>query len=271
MAITEPDRRDFVENVARLSLWHLASQNPPPRRWYSLLTSESPLYRLCRFWDGHSPPPVDTPADAPPEWRETVVGLSERFQTCAARNDVLSCEEEGLDLLWPILEPRIPEDVKRWPWLPSCLGSEQPEAGIFGFFLYEFDTRDSDFVVLHMGNSMAPDSPFSDPAARARELLALLDDALHRNPSASRIASTSWLNLFPPFQQFFPPEWVASAVASPPGYTYDWWGQFVTRKGGFHRSNGDHLRTTGRFPYPSVTCSADIASIRSHLSARFSL
>ena len=271
MAITEQDRLDFVGGVARLSLWHLASQDPTPERWYPLLTGKSPLFRLSVFWDGHGSPPVDTPDSAPPGWAAVASDVATLHQSYKPDSDTLTFEEAGLLLVWPLLEPRISEDVERWPWLPSCLGSEPPEAGIFGFFLYEFDPGDPNHVILHMGNSLAPESPFAEPPARALELLALLDDTLARNPSSERISSTSWLNCFEPFQRFFPPEWVHSAVASPPGYTYDWWGQFVSRRGAFHRANGDHLRRTGQFPYPSVTCSAPIASVRDHLITSFDL
>ena len=271
MAITEQDRRNFVEGVTRLSLWHLARRSPSPDQCHGFLTGQTPLYRLTEFWDRHAPPPVSSPADAPSGWSTLVSDIASLCGSYDPDSDTLSFEEAGLLLVWPHLESRIKKDVKTWPWLPSCLGSEPPETGIFGFFLYDFAPRDPSLVVLHMGNSMAPDAPFAEPDARAREFISLLDDATSRNPSATRIASTSWLNGFPPFQRYFPPEWVDSAVASPPGYTYDWWGQFVTRRGGFHRANGDHLRATGRFPYPSITCTAEITSVRSHLVTSFDL
>jgi hypothetical protein len=271
MAITKKDREDFVGGVARLSLWYLASQEPTPEKWVALLTGQSPLFRLSVFWDGHSAPPVGNSGTAPAEWLALVSDVAALHRSYNPDTDTLTFEEAGLLLIWPHLEPRISGDIAKWPWLPSCLGSQPPEAGIFGFFLYEFDPDDPNHVILHMGNSLSPESPFREPSTRARELISLLDDALSRNPSATRISSTSWLSCFEPFQRFFPPQWVHSAVASPPGYTYDWWGQFVTRRGAFHRANGDHLRSTGQFPYPSVTCTAPIESVRSHLTSCFGL
>lgn len=271
MAITESDRRSFVEGVTKLSLWYQHSQAPSPDRWYALLTGETPIYRLTAHWDGRSAPPVDTPDGAPTEWSSLVSAIADINRSHKPETDTFAFEEAGLLLLWPHLEPRIERDVRAWPWIPSCLGSEVPETGVFGFFLYEFDPADPNLVILHMGNAFAPESPFADPNAMARDLLSLLDDAVSRTPSASRLASATWLNGFPPFQTLFPPEWVQSAVARRPAYTYDWWGQFVDRRGAFHRANGDRFRQTGRYPYPSVTCSADIASVRAHLISAFGL
>jgi hypothetical protein len=271
MAITHSDRRSFVEGVTKLSLWYLYSRRPAPEGCYTLLTGQTPIFRLTAYWDGHSAPPVGSADGSPPEWSAIVSDIADLHRSYRPGTDTLTFEEAGLLLLWPHLAPRIERDVRAWPWIPSCLGAEIPETGVFGFFLYEFDTADPDLVILHMGNAFAPESPFADPPARARELLSLLDDAASRNPTASRLASTTWLNGFVPFQQFFPPEWVNSAVASAPSYTYDWWGQFVDRRGAFHRANGGSFRQTGRFPYPSVTCAADIASVRKHLTSRFGL
>lgn len=66
MAITEQDRACFVEGVARLSLSYLSSQNPTADRWYTLLTGQSPLYRLTEYWDGHTSLPVSSPEDSGP-------------------------------------------------------------------------------------------------------------------------------------------------------------------------------------------------------------
>ena len=273
MPIAAADRQDFVRKVAGLSLWLTATDLARRSSFYDAVTGMSPLYRLTTFWDRSTPPPTRDSDRRDDRWKSLVSQLDGVYTRHLDAKEMGRFEQESLDILWPFLEARIEQDVADWPWLPSCLGSEEPEAGIFGFFLYEFGRTETDepTIVLHMGNSFSPHSPFADPHSRARELSQLLDDAEVRVPSVQHIVSTSWLNCFEPFQAFFPSEWVHSTVAQPLGYTYDWWGQFVTRRGGFHRPNGDHLRSTGRFLYPSVTCGCAIPLLRRHIADHFDL
>ena len=58
--------------------------------------------------------------------------------------------------------------------------------------------------------------------------------------------------------------------ASPPagiGYSYDVWGQMVSRDASFHRKNGESLRRTGRLPYPSLKCHCRTDALRDFLFA----
>ena len=182
-----------------------------------------------------------------------------------------SWEKAGLEALWPVLEPRIRRDVEAWPWIPSCLGTQRPEAGVFGFFLYEWrDTGDGqESLLLHMGNSLAPRSPFEDLGTRANELLRVLDSAEKARPDAKRLVSETWLNSFGAFLRLFPPDWSRNPAAGELGHAFDWWGQFVTRRGSYHKPNGDFLRTTGCFRYPSVSLGCDVQALRRHLEHSF--
>ncbi len=200
-------------------------------------------------------------------WRKS----EQIFRRYSSNEDTGILEKEGLELLWPVLEPRIEQDVKAWPWIPSCLGDSPFETGMFGFFLYEFFYTETgeQRIFLHMGNSFAPDSPFDDLNARVCELKRLLEDASTREPEVQYVTTDSWLNSFSLFLKFFPLEWKKSFKLTPLGYAYNWWGQFVNRRGSYHQCNGEYLRGTGQFPYPSVICTCTIESLRQHLNEKF--
>ena len=252
MPITPEARRDFVENVTGLSLELAGRRGDKLGAFGSILTAQTPVFRLTSLWDG-----VHHPAHGwdDPEWRELLERLS-------------MSGERGLDVLLPLVLARIEQDVARWPWIPSGLGVEDLSDRLFGMFLYEVGPGGKeDTLDLHMGNSLSPASPFRDAAARRLDLLALLDDAQQRYPLLEQIESTSWMNTFQPFLQLFPASWQQSASRPIPlQYTYGWWGQLVSRTGAFHRENGEHLHRTGRFRYPCVACTCTIDALRRHLA-----
>jgi hypothetical protein len=43
----------------------------------------------------------------------------------------------------------------------------------------------------------------------------------------------------------------------------------IDRAGDFHQRNGQHLRDTGQFRYPCITCVSSIDSTLSHLRKQF--
>ena len=273
MGIALEDRRDLVENLARLSLWFAGQRALAGDSLRDVIGRKTPLYRLTVFWDGATA--LISPEDG---WRDhrwdTLLGKMERIhERYGGQERAEQWEQAGLDVLWPLIEPRIEKDVRAWPWIPSCLGATRPETGAFGFFLYEWQGvgEDSESLLLHMGNSLAPQSPFEDLEARARELLLVLASARKVKPHVDRIVSNSWLNSFGAFLRLFPTEWQRAVAPGPLSHTYDWWGQFVTRRGSYHTRNAEHLRRTHHFPYPSVICRCDIDTLRRHLEDEFDL
>lgn len=273
MGILVEDRRNLVENLTRLSLWFAGQRALAGDPLRDVMGSKTPLYRLTVLWDGTTNRTSPEGGWQDPGW-DTLVGRLERIRLRhGGRGNAEQWEQEGLDVLWPYLEPRIERDVRAWPWIPSCLGATRPEAGVFGFFLYEWQEVDEDGgpLLLHMGNSLAPRSPFDDMAERARDLLLLLGSARKARPNVGRLVSNSWLNSFGPFMRLFPPEWSSEATPGPLGYTYDWWGQFVTRRGSYHSRNGQRFRLTHSFPYPSVACGCDIGTLSDYLKNEYGL
>ncbi|MBN1672326.1 MAG: hypothetical protein JXR37_14900 [Kiritimatiellae bacterium] len=263
MPILAQDRREYVREVTELSLW-LAQRNAAPGiPFETTFTNISPVYRLTVLWDG-----AHHPAEGHDDRRWTrILRELNTAREGVDLNDSAAFEEEGLHILWPYLEPRIEKDVAAWPWIPSTYGTKPTGTGEYGFFLYEIKQGQSGepVVDLHMGNALAPDSPFRDLDARVGELVRLLDDAQRRAPSAVRLESTTWLNGHGTFLGLFPAEWARSPQPEPLGYAYNWWGQFVNRRGGFHQRNGARLRESGRFPYPCTRCECRIESLRRYL------
>lgn len=263
MSITLEARKDFVENICRLSLRLAARERTEGADFAVTLTGRTPLYRLTTLWDGRR-----HPARPPGGWRD------EQWDAIAAGLASTPGHEElvttGLDFLWPLLEPRLARDVAEWPYLPSGVGCDR-DIRIHGFFLFERAQVESDTteMELHMGNTFAPKSPFDEPEARLRDLHSLLEDARERNPRLETIVCGSWLNSFRPFQRFFPPEWMEGPSSPAPlDYSYGVWGQMVSRDGSFHRRNGERFDSTGRLPYPSLTCRCRIDALRDFLAAR---
>ena len=150
--------------------------------------------------------------------------------------------------------------VANWPRI------EKRPYGFFAYNLADWGGPAARAVEIHIANPFAPASAFADPQQRRRELRHLLSDAKNAHPDATHLATGTWLNAFPPFLAFFPPEWAASAH---PVTTASWggghWGQFYTRRGGFHRQNGEHLRRTGELRYPPLHCHCRLDTVIAHL------
>jgi hypothetical protein len=89
-----------------------------------------------------------------------------------------------------------------------------------------------------------------------------LADALTRRTPVCR------LNDHPHFLAFFPSSWENGAEVSPVGYSYNWWGQFVNRTGGFHARSGRRFRETRTWPYRSLRRSCPIGELREEIDRR---
>lgn len=257
--ITREARRDFVEGVVPLSLWLARRLWREGMDLGEALTARTNIYRLTSLWDGRNHPARPAEGWRDPRWEELLGQLRLLFERHAGSEDTTVLEQQGLQLLWPVLEARLTTD---------SAGGPTARARPFGFFTYDYSPAERS-VTLHLANPCPPRSPFAEPAARVAELGCLLDEAMARDPSPLRVLCSSWLNAFPPFQAFFPPVWASSASPPTPlGYHYGWWGQFINRTGGFHRPNGAHLRETGQFRYPCVRCTCSVDELREHLVAR---
>ena len=271
MPITLDIRRELIANYVPLSLhvvWRLVRNGLP---FDEALNGKTDLYRCTALYDGKILP------DHPPAgwrcqpWERAADALEAILARHEADADSSALEREGYEVLRPLLEPAFERDVAGWPRIEN-----RP----YGFFTYQVTDQwlgGQTVITLHLANPFAPASPLADLPGRARELRRLVDDVTGAwarddptRPALERIGTGSWLNALPPFARLFPPEWAAGARPFPrlvPGK--GWWGQFIDRRGGYHRRNGDHLRRTGRFPYPVLNCTCSVDALRQHLAERF--
>ena len=265
MPITLDARRSFVRQATCLSLWLARRLAASGKQFRHTLTTCTNLYRFTLLWDGQH-----HPADPPPGWRdpqwEDLLDKLDAIDAAFPPGDAPpEMEAQSLELLWPSMEPRLERDVAAWP-----VPADKP----FGFFNYrpDDDGWTHGKITLHLNNPFAPASPFDDLRQRARELNMLLHHGRQQRPDLHTVSLSSWLAGFGPLQSLFPQEFAQSA--SPPwalAYHLGWWGQFIDRAGGFHERNGLHLRTTGQFRYPCITCACPIDAALAHLRQRFGI
>ena len=100
----------------------------------------------------------------------------------------------------------------------------------FGCFEYHYvaETRTAG---LHFGNldtSGLGALSRERRLVRMRELRALFTDLRRQHPEAETIQGGSWLYNLPAYRALFPPEYVATATPTRPGFTFlDVWGKFL--------------------------------------------
>ena len=270
MGITIEHRTDYVRNITKLSLWYGFKNCRDSTSFIDFVTCKTPVFRLTGLWDGKNFPLSVAAADRIEYWYALLGRIYTVFTQEKNLADSTGSERQGLDILWPVMEPGIKRDVEKWPWIPSCYGVSEFETGSFGFFLYEFadSFADEKRIELHMGNIFAPDAPMIHLDDRANELADLIRDARERAPDVKYIFSESWFNSHPKFMTLFPDEWQTNPLQSSLAYSYNWWGQFVSREGKYHVGNGERFRETGEFPYLSMTCQCSLDSLLDHLQKK---
>ncbi|MCD6360942.1 MAG: hypothetical protein J7M38_08745 [Armatimonadetes bacterium] len=194
-------------------------------------------------------------------WEAVLPELVALYERRAEDADTTELEREGLELLWPHMEPVI-----AWTIAADARFLEKA----IGCFQHEFrpcyaDPDAGDHLTLHIRNAFAPDSPFHHLPEMADSLLEVTARAARERPDVEWIQCGSWLNSVPPFASLFPPSWSESAQPGAPGSHMGWWGQFQNRRGGFHERNAARFRATGQFPYQHLLCRCPVAELNEHL------
>jgi len=266
MPITLDDRRDFVEGLVPLSLhvaWRLMGQG---MSFEEAVNIRVDIYRLTSLFDGKVFP-YNAPSGWHDErWEEMLDRLRLIYALHAGEATSEAIERDGYEVFRPVLEPAFARGVAGWPRL------EDRPYGFFSFNLADLKKPAARAIEIHLGNPFAPASPFAEPQERKRELLRLITNVCRENPDVAYIATGTWLNSFPPFLAFFPPEWTASASPSVGGF---WggglWGQFYDRRGRFHRKNAEYYRQTGSFRYTPMNCRCRIETLQAYLDGTMNI
>jgi hypothetical protein len=262
MPITIENRRDLVEGLIPLFLhvvWRLMRQDVP---FEEALNTRTDIYRFTSLFDGTVIPYHALPGWRDVQWDGMLSRLRLIYDRHAADTTSEAFERKGYEVFRPVLEPAFARGIAQWPRI------EDRPYGFFTYNLADLPQPAVRAIELHLANPFAPASPFADSAERMRELQRLVTDVRRDYPDVTHVATGTWLNSFPPFLAFFPPEWAASATPSTAAFPgAGLWGQFSDRRGGFHRKNAEHLRSTGEFLYPPINCQCRIDVVMAYLGA----
>ena len=218
----------------------------------------TPLYRLTSLWKGtnetHSPNQADADAQ---RWFSLLEPLEDILHCCPTSQHAIEASPLVLTLFQPVITPKIDRDVSEWP------DHRVRPFGCFTYYLRDDDRR----IELHFANPFSPQSPFADVDARRSELASLINHAMKQAADVEYVSCESWLNEHAEFQRLFPPSWNASGSKPRPlTDTSAWWGQFIDRRGAFHRPNGEYAMRTGQFPYQCISCRIPVARLIDHLT-----
>ena len=246
---------DYAEGTLRLMVGYAralaasADAAEPPGQ---ILDRRVDILRHTTLFDGRHPASVlDPPNTAWEALKERLIAVLER-----AADDAVE------DACWRILEPLVTPILAE-----RQAHSRQFSQGPYNCWRYEFVAANAggdenvDRIAIHFSNAYCPHSPFDADhrGPLAADLGRMLADARRAHPTARRVVCGSWLNSLPPFAALFPPEWKASFASRDfSGGTAGFWGQYMDRRGAFHRRNGEQLRATGRHPYVAGVCGCDL-------------
>ena len=124
-------------------------------------------------------------------------------------------------------------------------------------------------VSFHIGNAVAPQSIFADPAYLPHCLLDLMNQT-ETKYGANVLKTGTWLNSLPKWLELFPAEWHASLspVNTDVGWHYGFWGQFYSAKGTLNVKYARHLRDTGTFLFYPRDGRCSFTALRHHLKQK---
>jgi hypothetical protein len=252
----DPIRVHYIQEFTRLSLWYANKRlQENLGDLEDTVNLRVNLYRNTSLYDGNHRPATGY---EDPVWNEIVAKLGEIFNQHG--NDSEAVETKGLAFLWPLMEARIREK-----------GNEQPKLGDRSYECWNHDYKREGTVSIHIANVYQPGSPLSDMLVQfAASLIRLLRDSQVRRPDVNVVRCGSWMNSAPRFQMLFPNTWKQSAEKRKEiRYTMGTWGQFMDRRGDFHKKNGAILRQTGEMPFASSLCWCTTEEALDHLQETF--
>lgn len=259
MAMENPktleEHRTYLYEIVRLKLFFM-------HRWLTAHPEEEPVAVLRNRID------IYRKTDANPEpltpktllWEAAAwQALEQPLLACYARHvtDAERFENEGFTILQHSLDARCERDYLD----PSVLQRYQ-----CGSLRYDVYTEPTASVGFHIANAVQPRSIFDNPHYLPACFLALMEqvEALY---GAVEIKTGTWLNGKSKWLALFPEEWQTNL--QPPthnvGWSYGFWGQFITARGTFNHPFGEHMRRTGEFVYYPRTSHCTIRAMRTHM------
>jgi len=260
--LTFEEHFDTLCETVKLQLWFVGHWlgDHPDETVAGAVRNRTDIYRKTDLYDGR---PMDEIAyDAPP-WADLERRLANLHERCIDDANGTRFEAEGLGLLHDRIEARARRDQRESfrsvPRSSQCgsLRYDPPKP--------ECPTR----VPFHIGNAVRPQSIFDDPAYLPGCLRCLMEKA-QAEFGADSLATTTWLNSYPPWLAFFPREW--HNHLGPEMTDIRWgmgfWGQFINGRGAFNHKHAAMFRATGRLPYWPRGSWCTFSALRKHLADR---
>jgi hypothetical protein len=227
-------------------VWELARRSEDPVSVHESLDRYVDLYRKTRYYDGGLCPTDE--GFVCQDWELVKYEIDSILQKHECDTSSRRFERDCLALLWPLMEPRLERDAQ-----PLRKGPERTHG------CWTHTIREQTQLSLHIANVYRPESPFDRMDEFAGDLLSLIQEARASNPELDALFCATWMNHLPKFQALFPEDWIAS-FHDPCEYgnSNGTWGQYIDRRGGFHRKNAKRFRATGRHPLLLGGCKCDL-------------
>jgi len=257
---TLDEHRTYLYEIVHLKLWFLWHwlREHPDEPFEKVLRERVDIYRkLDLNPEGINPRTChwDDPHWLELEARARQVYLAHREDDSAA-----TFEEEAFAVFRPQIDARAPRDF-----------TDRSALEDYTYGSIRFDLRGEahpGFIDIHIANTVAPRSIFTDPAY----LPDCLREVMRRAEASGGVEAMetfTWLNSVPGWLALFPAEW--QEHLSPPDleiiWHYGYWGQFITSRGAFHIRRAQQFRDTGVLPYPPRASWCSFASLQAHLDS----
>jgi len=258
--MTFEEHLDTLCETVTLQLWFVRRwlRDHPDETIYHAVRRRTDIYRKTDLYDGRPMSEIDY--DAPP-WPELERRLADLHERTRDDEDSTRFESEGLAILRGRIEAKARNDQRER--FRSVPGSSQCGSLRYDPPKPECPTR----VPFHIGNAVRPKSIFDDPAYLPECLRCVMDKA-EAEFGADSLATSTWLNSYPPWLALFPPEWHENM--GPEMTDIRWgmgfWGQFINARGAFNHKHAAMFRATGRMPYWPRTSWCTFAALRKHLA-----
>ncbi len=248
---------DHTCNLVPLMIWHvreLSRLEENPVSVWDGLDQYADIYRKTVLWDGDGRHHPKRDGFSDERWDRIKQELIALYDEHEGERDSALLEKECYETLRPYLEPRFEQNSR-----PLRKGPGRPY-GCWGLTLQD------NVVGLHFQNAYRPNNPF----VNREDLISDLRDGLRkmkkRYPDATTLSCSTWLNGFEPFLEFLPASWRENMILGGDyGWGWGYWGQYMDRRGAFHRRNAESFRRTGKHPYRSCQCSCSVDEALAHL------
>jgi hypothetical protein len=176
-----------------------------------------------------------------------------------AASDVSSAAIE--DTCFGLLRPFVFPEKK--PQRPPALPPSDPPI-VFG--CWRVGRVSDEEIDLHIGNPYRPESLFDHREEVVADLRSAVSKARESMPALRTVGCTTWLNSTRRFPGLFPESYAGTIEVAdePTRRGLGWWGQYVTREGGFNtRTAGLFRQSGGVHPYPMARGWCTVAEILS--------